>query len=328
MHYYYSHYAACIRIIYFGSVKAKQTKPALTKQDDFFLLDCKQLSKSHLQRAQAPQNIECFNFLSLTTSQCSRPLQCPFVMLVSTWNLIFLTHRAAYANTNTERSIMGLESLVNTTLNQCREICFSYTFIHNQNKRYYFNFPRWHRVIRNLSLCIGANWAVGFLSASNGSIMEYQLWKKYWDWDIIWCNIPILRGSWPDRDSQWSSNRMSSSSQTEGFLLFSLHWDFPFPSRLLSCPFPSQACVWLSCSADIWLWNSSWGPAWWKLQNVLFSAKLLKRPFQFRVLGGEKGTNTLSRASSFPAPPPCAWLGPSSRDTVGYSVNVFMEVSW
>lgn len=147
------------------SVSKQNKQQALTKPDDFFLLDSKQQSKSHLQRAQAPQNIECFNFLSVTTSQCSRPLQCLFVMLVSTWNLIFLTHRAASANTNIERSIMGLGSLVNKTLNQCHEICFSHTFIYNQNKRHYFNFPRWHRVIRNLSFCIEAKWAVGFISS-------------------------------------------------------------------------------------------------------------------------------------------------------------------
>lgn len=147
------------------AVSNRNKQQALTKPDDFFLLDSEQQSKSHLQRAQASENIECFNFLSVTTSQCSRPLQCLFVMLVSTWNLIFLTHHAASANTSIERSIMGLESLVNTTLNQCHEICFSYTFIYNQNKRYYFNFPRWHRVIRNLSLHIEAKWAVGFISS-------------------------------------------------------------------------------------------------------------------------------------------------------------------
>lgn len=76
--------------------------------------------------------------------------------------------------------------------------------------------------------------------------------REDWDRNIIWCNIPILLGSWLDRIHKEAQTMylMSSSSQTEEVFAICLgqHWDFPFPS---------QACVWLICSADIWLWSSS-----------------------------------------------------------------------
>lgn len=80
----------------------------------------------------------------------------------------------------------------------------------------------------------------------------------------------------------------------------------------------SAALLTFGCGAAV----VRWGPAQWKLQDVLFPAKLLKRAFQFYALGEEKGTNSPSRAP-FPAPSPCAWLVLFSRDGEGYSVSLW-----
>lgn len=51
--------------------------------------------------------------------------------------------------------------------------------------------------------------------------------KKDWDWDIICCNIPILLGSWLDRDSQGSSNHVPYAIKQ--------------PNRRVFCYFPWSA---------------------------------------------------------------------------------------